>query len=307
MEDHPEIETKRLRLCPLTPDHVPVLHEIFSDTDVMRYWHTPPHQSLRDTQALAASLIEGSARAWVLMPKFETTAIGLIYFLDDSPAPGMGYILSARHWRNRLMSEAIGEVLRFGFEVLQLNRIELWIHTGNLPSQRIAEHTGFTRRGVFRHKFSHEKISHETLVFGLRSDEWRSEPGGEHRARPIPPYSLVPVLAVPDVRAAAEYYRDKLGFRINLLFGEPPSYGVVTFSEWSATGARIGFSVADTPGGGGNTALYLNVGPDLKELYESYRAAGVTVIEKPVTRIWGIREFTIADCNGYILTFGTPV
>ena len=117
MRDHPEIETRRLRLRPLIPDYATALHEIYSDLEVMHYWHTPPHQSLEQTQALIASLIEGPARAWVLVPRDEeTAAIGLSYFLNSSPTPGMGYILSSRHWRNGLMSEAITEIVRFGFE-----------------------------------------------------------------------------------------------------------------------------------------------------------------------------------------------
>jgi [ribosomal protein S5]-alanine N-acetyltransferase len=307
MRDHPEIETRRLRLRPLTPDYATALHEIYSDLEVMHYWHTPPHQSLEQTQALIASLIEGPARAWVLVPRDEeTAAIGLSYFLNSSPTPGMGYILSSRHWRNGLMSEAITEIVRFGFESLRLDRIELWIHAGNVPSQRTAERNGFNRRGVFRQKFSYESVSHETLVYGLRSDEWRSEAAERHRVRPIPAYSLVPVLAVPDVRATAEFYRDQLGFNINLLFGEPPSYATVSFSEWSVAGAHIAFSGADAPAAAGGIVLYLNVGPDLDELYEMYRAAGVVVVEKPATRPWGIREFSIEDCNGYIVKFGTP-
>jgi ribosomal-protein-alanine N-acetyltransferase len=311
MRDHPEIETQRLRLCPLTAEYATALHEIYSDTAVMHYWHTPPHQSLEQTWELIKSLIDGAARAWVLVPRDvprdkETAAIGLIYFLSNSSTPGMGYILSSRQWRNGLMSEAITEIVRFGFESLRLDRIELWIHAGNVPSQRTAERNGFKRRGVFRQKFSYEPVSHETLVYGLRSDEWRSETAEGRRVRPIPAYSLIPLLAVPDVRAAAEFYRDKLGFNIDLLFGEPPTYASVSFSEWSVAGAHIAFSGADAPADAGGVTLYLNVGPDLDELYEMYRAAGVVVLETPATRPWGIREFSIEDCNGYILKFGTP-
>ena len=203
MRDHTEIETRRLRLRQLTPQYAMALHEIYSDTEVMHYWHTPPHQSLEDTRALIASLIEGPARAWVLVPRFEeTAAIGLIYFLNNSPTPGTGYILSSRYWRNGLMSEAIREVIRFGFVSLQLDRIELWIHSGNLPSQRIAERNDFKRCGVLRQKFSYEPVSPETLVYGLRGGEWQPKAAEEQRVRSIPAYSLIPVLAVPDVRAA---------------------------------------------------------------------------------------------------------
>lgn len=307
MRDHPEIETHRLRLVPLTSQYAAALHEVYSDTEVMRYWHSLPHQSLEQTQALIASLVEGPALAWVLAPKSEeTAAIGLIYFLNDSATPGMGYILGSRYWRNNLMSEAVRAVIRFGFEARHLERIELWIHVGNLPSQRIAERNGFKRRGVFRQKFSYEPASHETLVYGLRNDEWRGDDTERKRARPIPAYSLIPVLAVSDVRAAAEYYRDKLGFGITLLFGEPPTYGTVSFSEWSVGGANIAFSKVGAPADPDGVTLYLNVGPDLDDLFEKYSTAGVVVVEQPVTRSWGIREFTIEDCNGYTLRFGTP-
>jgi ribosomal-protein-alanine N-acetyltransferase len=307
MRDHPEIETERLRLRPLTPEYAEALHEIYSDTEVMNYWHSSPHQSPEQTRTLIASLIEGPALAWVLVPRFEeTAAIGLIYFLNASATPGMGYILGSRYWRNSLMSEAIRAVVRFGFESRLLERIELWIHIQNSPSQRIAERNGFKRRGVFRQKFPHEAVSHETLVYGLRSDEWRGDGSEQGRVRPIPAYSLIPVLTVPDIRVAAEFYRDKLGFAITLLFGEPPTYGSVSFSEWSVAGAHIAFSVRDAPADPGGVTLYLNVGPDLDDLFETYRTAGVVVVEQPVTRPWGIREFTIEDCNGYTLKFGTP-
>jgi uncharacterized glyoxalase superfamily protein PhnB len=54
-------------------------------------------------------------------------------------------------------------------------------------------------------------------------------------------------------------------------------------------------------------ALYICVGPNVDKLCESYRANGVQ-IERPLTsHPWGMREFAVKDCNGYLLRFGTPV
>ena len=39
--------------------------------------------------------------------------------------------------------------------------------------------------------------------------------------------SIAPQFAVPDVIAAAEHYRDILGFRILGYFGQPPVFSIV--------------------------------------------------------------------------------
>ena len=110
---------------------------------------------------------------------------------------------------------------------------------------------------------------------------------------------------MPDVKATAEYYRDKLGFEIGFLYGDPPTYGSVVLSEWTATGASIHLSKADAASPAG-IALYLNVGPGLDRLYETYRARGVDLVGEIVQQPWGAREFALRDCNGYLLRFSTP-
>jgi hypothetical protein len=128
----------------------------------MHYCHTPPHQSLEETWALITSLIEGPVRAWVFVPRFkETAAIGLIYFLNNSPTPSMGYILSSRYWRNSLMSGAVKEIVRFGFETLQLDRIELWIHAV-VDTIGLPVHLGLTPREA------HDNRLCSVLLSGLR-------------------------------------------------------------------------------------------------------------------------------------------
>src|SRR5205823_4889241 len=117
--------------------------------------------------------IAGTGRAWALLPRSSGGAIGLVYYLGNVGAPGMGYILSPRFWGQGLMSEAVRGALAYGFERLGLDRVELWIDTRNIASQRLAERTGFKRRGAFRMKYPRETQSHEKLVYGLRIEEWR--------------------------------------------------------------------------------------------------------------------------------------
>jgi RimJ/RimL family protein N-acetyltransferase/uncharacterized glyoxalase superfamily protein PhnB len=306
MNDHDEIETERLILRPLAPGHAGALHEIYADSAAMRFWHEPPHRHAEQTRMMAERFIAGSERAWVLCRKPGEETIGLVYYLGiNNGHAGMGYILAPRCWGQGLMTEAVRGALEQGFAHLGADRVELWIDARNLASQGVAARTGFKRRGVFRQRYPHAVQSHETLVYGLRIDEW--QPGSASRSPPtIEAYSLNPILAVRDVVATAEYYRDKLGFAIAFLYGKPPTYGAVSISDWTGTGAGIHLSKADAPPPADGLALYLNVGPGLDRLYATYAARGVDLVGEVAQQPWGAREFALRDCNGYLLRFSTP-
>ncbi len=305
MDDCLEIATERLTLRPLALEHLAALHEIFADRQAMRFWHTPPHSHSDETRTMIERFIAGPQHAWAVCSKDDRHAIGLIYYLGNPGPPGMGYILAPAHWGKGLMTEAVRGALAFGFERLGLDRVELWIDSRNLASQRVAERTGFKRRSAFPMQYLHEATPHEKLVYGIRAEEWR--PGsGTSRRRLIEAYSLHPVLPVKDVRTTAEYYRDKLGFEIVFIFGTPARYGAVTLREWTATGAHIRLRQVDTPPPAEGLSLYLKVGPGIEALYETYKARGVDFVSELSPMSWGECEFAIRDCNGYVLEFAAP-
>lgn len=305
MKDHDEIATERLLLSPLGQGHAASLHEILADAETTRFWHEPPHPNIERTRAMIDARIAGTERAWALLPRGGEDAIGLVYYLGNVGAPGMGYMLSPSHRHKGFMTEAVRGALEYGFQRLGFDRVELWIDARNIASQRVAERTRFKRRSAFRHKYPHEVASHETLVWGLRIDEWRAGATSAHPQQ-IQAYSLQPVLSVPDVRATAEYYRDKLGFTIGFLFGEPPTYAGLWLGTWTATGANIHLSRRDGPPPVDSLSMYINVGPEIDELYGLYRTRGVQILGEVERQPWGMREFAIRDCNGYVLRFGTP-
>jgi [ribosomal protein S5]-alanine N-acetyltransferase len=305
MNDHREIETERLVLRPLVPEHAEALHAIFADPKAMRFWQEPPHQDVARTRAMIAGLVSGSERAWALVPREGGDAIGLVYYLGNVGAPGMGYILGPDWWGKGLMAEAVRGALDYGFDTLGVDRVELWIDARNLASWRLAERVGFQRRAAFRQKYPHAATPHDTLVYGLHLEDWR--PGTKARVpRPIHVYNLQPILGVKDVRATAEFYRDMLGFEISFLYGTPPTYAGVRLGEWTMSGANIHISSADPPPSPRGLALTLNVGAGIDALHAAYKGRGVDVLGEVVRQPWGSREFAIRDCNGYVLRFGAP-
>src|SRR5438093_10933475 len=56
---------------------------------------------------------------------------------------------------------------RFGFEQLGLNRIEIVVAGGNIPSQRAAEKAGAIHEGVLRARLSIPDTVHAAVIFGF--------------------------------------------------------------------------------------------------------------------------------------------
>jgi [ribosomal protein S5]-alanine N-acetyltransferase len=295
--------TERLILGPLGVDDAADLYPIYSDPETLRFWHHPPHLTVGETSAMiAGEIAPGRSCWWTIWQKRDDRAIGVVGYLGNPGVPGMGYILHRDYWGEGYMSEAVRAALDYGFGHLEVDRIELWIVRENLASRRLAERIGFTYRGRFRQKFAHAAQSHEMTVYGLLRYEWK---GGE--PPPVQVYSMQPILAVADVEATAAFYRDKLGFSISFLYGDPPTYGAVAHQQWTPDGATIQLAqrddVAKQPPAVG---LYLFVGAGIDILYQRYQQKGVTIVQELETHPWGMREFAIRDGNGYLLRFGTP-
>ena len=112
-----------------------------------------------------------------------------------------------------------------------------------------------------------------------------------------------PVLLVPDVVAAAEHYRDRLGFEISYVWGEPPVYATIRRGD-----VAIHFSKSDQPGRphGEVSDIYVFVS-DIDEVCEELRGRGAKIARELETWPYGMREFVVEDVNGYRLCFGEGV
>src|SRR5262249_12789891 len=110
------------------------------------------------------------------------------------------------------------------------------------------------------------------------------------------------ILAVADVVDTVRYYRDKLGFTGEWLWGDPPDFGGVT---WGKVGVMFCLQPALAATIEGHQHAFLVSGLD--RLHERHRNNGVQVISPLEAKPWGLREYTVRDCNGYHLRFGEPI
>lgn len=119
---------------------------------------------------------------------------------------------------------------------------------------------------------------------------------------------LTPNMMVEDVNATVAFYRDVLGF--NLVMTVPDSgrfdWALVKRDEVEVMfQARASLSeelpLFDGQPIGGVLTFYIDM-EGVDELYETLRPR-VTVVKDLDATFYGTREFSIQDCNGFILTF----
>lgn len=104
------------------------------------------------------------------------------------------------------------------------------------------------------------------------------------------------VIAVPDVRAAIDFYVSKLGFWQAFVDGDPPTFA----------GINIGHVQIFLERGTSNphgSSMYFVVG-NADELLAWQREQGVEVAYEIGDRDYGLRDYTVRDLHGNRLTFG---
>jgi ribosomal-protein-alanine N-acetyltransferase len=298
------LQTPRLILRPLALEQADDLFHIYNDAETLRYWHTLPHQNPIETSHMIASMLGGCH--WTVFTRETSQAIGVVGHLD-SRIPGMGYIIRREDWRKGYGLEAVGAALEYGFTSLKLNRVELWIHAANIASVSLAQKAGFRQRGQFYQRYSHHAEPHETLVFGLRAEEWatRYNHPGVNRQREIAFFGVNPAIQVANVGETIAFYRDKLGFAVDYVGGSPPDFAILSRGEWSTERAQIHFGQNASPSAAGE--LYLSIGLSADRLCDEFRTRGVTISSGLETKPYGRREFSIIDNNGWRLTFSSAV
>lgn len=123
---------------------------------------------------------------------------------------------------------------------------------------------------------------------------------------------LTPNIMVEHVNNTVAFYRDTLGFE---LVTSVPAEGTFDWAMLKNGAIEIMFQSRASLSGelprfagkaiGGTLTLYIDVA-DIKSLYANLENK-VKLIHGMATTFYGAQEFTIEDCNGYILTFAEPV
>lgn len=118
--------------------------------------------------------------------------------------------------------------------------------------------------------------------------------------------SHAPVLLVKDVVAAAAYYRDKVGFDEQKLYGSPTNFAIIERDGCRLMLAQVSAETRVVPHWQIVDKLwsaYFWV-DDAAALYAEYQSSGAIIDYTLSTTAWGTREFGIQDLDGHDIGFG---
>jgi ribosomal-protein-alanine N-acetyltransferase len=178
--DFPTLETSRLILRPLVDDDIEFVFRHFSDPDVTKYLlDNPPLAERSEAQELIdfyKAPTGTKPTRWCVVSKRDDRAIGTCGYHNWSARnrrAEIGYDLSPDAWGQGFMSEALGAAIDYGFNHMNLNRIEALVYPENVRSVRLLERLGFQVDGVLRDYFFHDGKFYDHQLFSLLRREWK--------------------------------------------------------------------------------------------------------------------------------------
>jgi ribosomal-protein-alanine N-acetyltransferase len=110
------------------------------------------------------------AITWAIVPKDESRLIGTICFWNiekQNDKAELGYSLHPDYFGKGIMSEALAEIINFGFNEMKLQTIDAYTNKDNAPSLRLLKRLGFSRNIAFEKEFVDQEELEYNVVYTL--------------------------------------------------------------------------------------------------------------------------------------------
>jgi len=195
-----EIETERLLLRQFTMDDLDDLYFIYSHPDLSKYLSNEQPLRLDQTRAAINSIIESWQQhkfgVWAVVYKKHRKLIGHcgLKFLENTPEVQIGYLLLKDYWRRGLGTEAAAAVLKYGFDVVKLERIVAIAKPENIASRRVMEKVGmkYEKDAYF---YENDVVYYSLSRQGYQLEALQLKDVGKYEELTLPiPQPLAPVL-----------------------------------------------------------------------------------------------------------------
>jgi ribosomal-protein-alanine N-acetyltransferase len=176
--DLPALETERLLLRRFTADDIDAVFEYGRDPDVARFvtWdvHTSRDDSRQFVEATLAHYAAGRIGPWAVVLKGGGVigSAGFVTWQPEHARAEAGYALHQSYWGQGLATEALREIARFGFAVMQLNRLIAVCDPANVPSARVMEKIGMRYEGTLRQYAFSKGAFRDTEIRALLRSGW---------------------------------------------------------------------------------------------------------------------------------------
>lgn len=175
-----KLHGKRIRLSPWKASDAKVLAELCNDKTIHNFTGVPYPYTIKHARDFIKKsrkkLKAQSGFAFAIVLKEINKPVGCVDLIEISKRHRRGEIgyWLGRHYRQKgYMGEALQIMLKFCFNRLKLNRVEITCAKENFASKRTIENSGAKFEGMLRKRnFSGNKF-HDVMMYGLLKDEFK--------------------------------------------------------------------------------------------------------------------------------------
>ncbi len=174
----PVLKTERLILRKILFSDETEIFSIYSDPEAMRHFGKHPFKTKVEAAGMIYKVVNAFQNKegirWGIAFKDTEKLIGSagIWRLDMRHSRGeIGYELLPKHWGLGIMSEALKEILDFGFDKMGLHSMEANIDPENIASAKLLEKIGFRKEGYLRESYFFNNKFFDNVIYSLLDEE----------------------------------------------------------------------------------------------------------------------------------------
>lgn len=151
LAENSHLETKRLRLRPVTLADAAAMYQYASDDETVRFVF-PKHTSIESTKKeIASYFLKEPLGKYGIELKENNVFIGTIDLRMIQPfCAEIGYTLNKAYWGYGYMPEACEVLKKLAFEQLKISRLQAVHDARNPKSGRVMEKIGMKKEGLLR-------------------------------------------------------------------------------------------------------------------------------------------------------------
>ena len=170
----PILETERLQLRRLVNEDFNEISALRSNKEIMKYIPRPlaktKEEALEHIATINSRIESNEGINWAITLKNESKLIGIIGHYRLKPEhyrAEIGYMLLPEYHGKGIITEAIKEVVNYGFETMKLHSIEALIDPRNFASEKVLQKNGFIKEAHFIENEYYEGQFLDTVVYSI--------------------------------------------------------------------------------------------------------------------------------------------
>lgn len=170
----PNLETERLLLRRVNENDANEIFALRSNPETMKYIPRPLVKSIDDAlehiAMIDAKIESNEGINWAITYKDNPKLIGIIGHYRIKPEhfrAEVGYMLLPEYNGKGIISEAIKEVVNYGFNEMKLHSIEAIIDPENFGSERVLQKCGFVKEAHLKENEFYEGRFLDTVIYSI--------------------------------------------------------------------------------------------------------------------------------------------